>query len=106
MLNPPMRAVWVHRSQHFGWLSNVTVFKTSYSFYSFAHSFFHIYFSLYAALPFVSKREKPLGFEPLAGYLRFIILYKNKSFALIALNLVSQLLNGVIIIISGTSPKR
>jgi hypothetical protein len=58
------------------------------------------------ALPFVSKREKPLGFEPLAGYLRLIILYKNKSFALIALNLVSQLLNGVIVIISGTSPER
>jgi hypothetical protein len=34
------------------------------------------------------------------------MLYKNKSFALIALNLVSQLLNGVIVIISGTSPEQ
>jgi hypothetical protein len=58
------------------------------------------------ALPFIGKREKPLGFEPLAGYSRFIILYKNKSFTLIALNLVSQLLNGVLVIISGTSPER
>jgi len=57
------------------------------------------------ALPFISKREKPLGFEPLAGYSRFIILYKNKSFTLIALNLVPQLLNGVIIIVGGTPPK-
>jgi hypothetical protein len=32
--------------------------------------FCHIFIlSLYAALPFVSKREKPLGFEPLAGLL-------------------------------------
>jgi hypothetical protein len=58
------------------------------------------------ALPFISKREKPQGFEPLAGYSRFIMLYKNKPLALIALNLVSQLLNGVLVIISGTSPER
>jgi hypothetical protein len=34
------------------------------------------------------------------------MLYKNKPLALIALNLVSQLLNGVLVIISGTSPER
>ena len=74
MLNPPMWAVRIHRSQHFGWLSNITIFKTSYPFYSFAHSFFHIYLLLIGCAAVYKQARKPLGVEPLAGLLlRYVV---------------------------------